>query len=279
MIEEFEILDQDFIAKVQKLVWDEYFSYFNLISAIDAVLNGNVNLYDAYILTENNSWVIGLRIDGHYMIYSKDFTSNQFQAILDRNNFNLFQNGYRFVGTKNIIEKIQSSTSLTYTIFKDRIFYSCDKVNSFNKNPLLSVEEAKTPDLDELSKMVCNYFEDEYHGKNNKDLEVIKEDVSRQISLGNKLWTLKSEGNLKSMCSIIPTHVNVPIIGSFFTKRESRNLGFGKNLLFEITKRFLKQHNQCWLIADSDNAESIAVFEKVGYKPVYKTLEIIVNND
>lgn len=278
MIEEFEILDQEFVAKVQNLVWDNYFPYFNLVTAIDSVLNGNLNLYDAYILTENESWVIGLRVDGHYMIYSKNFTAKQFQLILHRNDFSIFQNGYRFVGTKQLIEKLHSTLDINFYIFKDRLFYVCDKINHYNKNPLLVVSEASISDIDELSKMICDYFEDEYKGTNNKDFEFVKDDVSRQISTGKKLWALKSDEKLKSICSIIPTHVNIPIIGSFFTKREARNLGFGKNLLFEITGKLLNEYRECWLTADANNIESIAVFEKVGYKSIYKTLEIVVNN-
>jgi predicted GNAT family acetyltransferase len=278
MIEEFDILDQDFITKAQKLVGDDFFQHYYLINIINAVMNGNLNLYDAYIITDDNSWVIGLRADGNYLLYSKEVTSKQLQVIMHRTDFSIFQNGYHFMGTRELIEKIQSAASINFKVFKNRRYYICDKVNHYLKNPLLTVSLADISDLNELAQMSCEYFEDEYHGENNKDLETMKEDVSRLIQQGDGLWTLKTEKLLKSMCSVIPTAVNVPLIGSFFTKRESRNLGFGKNLLFEVTEKLLKEYNECWLIADETNLESLAVFEKVGYKPVYRTLDLIVNN-
>lgn len=278
MIEEFEILDQDFIAKAQKLVGDDFFQHYYLINIINATMSGNLNLYDAYIITDENSWVIGIRVDGNCLLYSKNVTEKQIQVIMHRTDFSIFQNGYHFMGTRDLIEKIQANAGINFKVFKNRRYYICDKVNYYLKNPLLSVKTANNNDINELAKMTCEYFEDEYHGENNKDLETMKQDVSRLIQDGDKLWVLKTDKVLKSMCSIIPTPVNVPLIGSFFTKRESRNLGFGKNLLFEITEKLLKQYSECWLIADETNHQSLAVFEKVGYKPVYRTLEIIVNN-
>lgn len=278
MIEEFEILDQDFIRRVQELIGDDFIQYYNLIDAVNNVMNGYIEFYDAFIIAESNdSWIIGLWVSGNYLIYSKNYNKAQLKILIERIDLTAYHNGFHFLGTREIIESIVSSTEIKFTIFKKRLLYVCKKVNQYNENPLQIIGFPESKDAEELTKMTCDYFEDEYKGKNNKDYDKVLPNVRNQI-LQQTLWNLKVDKQIKSMCSIINTAANVPIVGSFFTKRESRNLGYGQSLLFKVTDELLKKYVECWLIADEENLESIKVFEKIGYRNVYKTLDVIINN-
>lgn len=279
MIQEFEILDQDFIQRAQQLIGDDFIQHYNLVDAVNNTMNGFIEFYDAFIIAEDNdSWIIGLWVDGNYLLYGKNFTENQLKVLLKRIDLTTYQNGFHFLGTKELIERIVSSTEIKFSTFKKRLLYVCEKVNYYNQNPLQTIGYSEIKDAEELSQMTCDFFEDEYKGKNNKDYDKILPEVNYQIEQ-KALWNLKVENELKSMCSVIKTGANVPIIGSFFTKRQARNLGFGQSLLFKVTDELLKSNNQCWLLADEENLESIKIFEKIGYKNVYKTLDVIINND
>lgn len=279
MIQEFEILDQDFIQRAQQLIGDDFIQHYNLVDAVNNTMNGFLEFYDAFIIAEDNdSWIIGLWVDGNYLLYGKNFTENQLKVLLNRIDLTIYQNGFHFLGTKELIERIVSSTEIKFSTFKKRLLYVCEKVNYYNQNPLQTIGYSEIKDAEELSQMTCDYFEDEYKGKNNKDYDKILPEVNYQIEQ-KTLWNLKVENKLKSMCSVINTGANVPIIGSFFTKRQARNLGYGQSLLFKVTDELLKNYSQCWLLADEENLESIKIFEKVGYKNVYKTLDVIINND
>src|SRR5690606_7810256 len=121
MIEEFDIIDQDYIARVKHLVGDNFFQHYYLIDAINRVMNGHTELFDAFIVTEENSWLIGFWITGNYMFYSKNFTEKQMQVIKKRVNFKLFQNGFHFFGSKEVIEKIEKESEINYEPFKTRL--------------------------------------------------------------------------------------------------------------------------------------------------------------
>lgn len=277
MIEEFEILDQDFIRSVQELIGDDFIQHYYLIDAVNNSMNGYIQFYDAFIIGDKESWIVGLWVSGNYLLYGKKFTKAQMKMLLVRIDLSAFQNGFHFLGTREIIENIVSSTEIKFSIFKKRLVYVCEKVNGYNENPLQTINHSEVKDAEELTQMTCDYFEDEYKGKNNKDYDKVLPSVKNQIQQ-KTLWNLKVDKQLTSMCSVINTAANVPIIGSFFTKPKSRNLGYGQSLLFKVTDELLKQHSECWLTADEENLESIKVFEKVGYVSVYKTFDVIINN-
>jgi predicted GNAT family acetyltransferase len=276
MTEEFNEVNIEFVSKIKSLVGDEFFEHYYLINAINEVLEGNLESFEAYyIFNDNNSWIIGIRISGNYLIYGKNWDNNLIDQTISKINFPIFQPNYHFSGTSSLVTEILESSNRKLEIFKDRIFYSCSKLNSFNEKVEFQKLLCSKNDTEELAEMVCEYFEDEYKGKNNKDFDAVLQQVEYQIA-NNKLWNLKHNGKIKSICSIIQTSIGNPIIGSFYTKRSERNLGYGTELIRAVTKDLLEVTNEVWLISDKESLESNKVFNNIGYKPVYKTTDVLI---
>lgn len=276
MIEEFDEVNIEFVSKIKSLVGEEFFEHYYLINAINEVLEGNIISYEAYYVSnDNNSWIIGIRIDGNYLIYGKNWDKNLIEQTISKINFPLFQPNYHFSGTNNLVTEILKSSNRKLEIFKDRIFYTCSKLDHLDEEENFEKVLCDIKDIEELAEMVCEYFEDEYKGINNKDFDAVLLQVESQIKK-KTLWNLKHNGKIKSICSIIQTSNGNPIIGSFFTKRNERNLGYGTSLLRTVTNNLLKFNNEVWLISDKESVASNKVFHNIGYKPIYETTDILI---
>lgn len=276
MIEEFNEVNIEFVSKIKSLVGEQFFEHYYLINAINEVLEGNVISYEAYyVFNDINSWIIGIRIDGNYLIYGKNWDENLIRQAISKINFSLFQPNYHFSGTYSLVTEILKASNRKLEIFKDRIFYSCSTLNNLDKEINFEKLLCEKKDLEELAEMVCEYFEDEYDGKNNKDYDAVLLQVENQIN-NNTLWNLKHNGKIKSICSIIQTSSGTPIIGSFFTKRNERNLGYGTALIKTVTNNLLKISGKVWLISDKKNIASNKVFNNIGYKPIYETTDVLI---
>jgi hypothetical protein len=276
MIEEFTEVNIEFVSKIKSLVGEQFFEHYYLINAINEVLEGNIISYEAYYLfNDNNSWIIGIRINGNYLIYGKNWDENLIEQTISKINFPMFQTNYHFSGTNSLVTEILKSSNRKLEIFKDRIFYSSSKLNLFDEQESFEKLLCDKNDIEELAEMVCEYFEDEYNGKNNKDFDAVLLQVEKQIE-NNTLWNLKHNGKIKSICSIIQTSNGTPIIGSFFTKRNERNLGYGTALIRTVTNNLLKITNEVWLISDKESIVSNKVFNNIGYKPIYETTDVLI---
>ena len=276
MIEEVSELNIDFVSKIKGLVGEQFFEHYYLIDAINEVLEGNVISYEAYyIFIDNNSWIIGIRISGNDLIYGKNWDKNLIERTISKINFPIFQPNYHFSGTNSLVTEILKSSNRKLKIFKNRIFYSCSKINLFDEQENFKKLLCNKNDREELAEMVCEYFEDEYNGENDKDFDSILLQVENQIE-NNTLWNLKYDGKIKSICSVIQTSNGNPIIGSFSTKRNERNLGYGTALIRTVTNNLLKTTNEVWLISDKESIASNKVFKNIEYKPIYETTDVLI---
>lgn len=271
MIYEFENTT-DFIIEVDKIIGGKYFEHYFLIDAVSRIGHYQQEYYDSFIIGDSKNWILGFWFNGNYFVYGNDWTENQLNELKDRINFEVYQKGFHFNGTANLITELMEN--INYSIFKERLYYSNNKVVKVSKQENIT-ELASLEYLDEVTQMICEYFEDEYHGKNNKDFSKMRKETESSIKK-NSIWILKNEDVIVSMCSIISTPFNFPIIGSFFTKRENRNKGFGTKLMQDVTEFLKDKFDMVNLLAEKNNIESNIVFEKLNYKIVYKTNDFII---
>jgi predicted GNAT family N-acyltransferase len=279
LIKEYNTLDEDFTGQIKSLIKDEYFKHFYLINSVGQALSGQIQFFDAYTLvdSENESWIIGFWTNGNYSIYGKNWTKKQVKLVIERINDSDFQKGFHFAGTNELISTIFENYKKDTELFKERIFYKIENKSSVNIDNKVKVELAIEDDLLELTKMVCEYFEDEYKGKNNKIFGEMLPSVQSQI-MNDKIWVLKEDSELKCFCSLIDTEVGIPIVGSFFTYRNERGKGYGTNLLSKVSNEIVEELGEVWLMSDKHSPESNAVFIKIGYESIYETKDIIINN-
>lgn len=262
----------DFIIEVDKIIAGKYFEHYFLIDAVSMIGQYQQEYYDSFIIGDTKNWILGFWLNGNYLVYGNDWTENQLNELKNRINFGIYQKGFHFNGTAELIAKLMEN--INYSIFKERLYYSNSEVVKISKQKNIA-ELASLENLDEIAQMTCEYFQEEYHGKNNKDFNKMRKEMESSI-IGNSIWILKNEDVIVSMCSIISTPFNFPIIGSFFTKREYRNKGFGTKLLQDVTEFLKNKFDKVNLLAEKNNIESNIIFEKLNYKIVYKTNDFII---
>lgn len=271
MINHFDNLEV-FLTEIGGIIDSLYFEHNYLIDAVASVDYYNQEYYDSYIIGKTESWIIGFCFAGNYMLYGKDWTMEQIAITKKQLKLHSFNKGFHFSGTAELITEIFAEND--YKLFKHRIFYLAENVTNASKL-LLTPRLAKVEDLEILAQMTCDYFHDEYKGQNDKDFEKMKLSVLNSIKK-KCLWVLVNDGQIVSMCSIILTQFDLPIIGSFYTIRKSRNKGFGTRLLEYVSNELLKEYNFIALLSDKDNIESNVVFKRLNFINKYETRDIIV---
>lgn len=271
MIEEFDNLNK-FILKIDELIDRKYFEHYMLINAVSGISHFGAEYFESFTIGTKESWIVGFCFQGNYMLFGKNWKQSQISLVQSKIKQIKYQKGFHFLGSAELIKELTSY--LKVIIFKDRIYY-LKTDNSYLKFDV-NCELALVSDIDQVSQMMCDYFEDEYEGLNNKQLEKMKVEVASSIDKGN-IWVYRMEGDITSMCSTIMTEFDSPIIGSFFTKRNLRNYGYGTKLLSHVSNKMIKQFGIVTLLADKNHIESIKVFMKLHFENVYETLEVIVD--
>lgn len=271
MINEYENL-REFIPKVVQVVNGRLFEHYILFNAISITDYKGDEYLESYIIGDRESWILGFCIQGTYMLYGHNWTNQQLVDAQSKIDSIRYLKPFHFSGTAKLVRNLTSNFSVE--IFKDRIFYENKSLSNFQVDPRCTL--AKMEDLENVSIMMCEYFEDEYDGKNNKSIEQMRIEVQNSIEK-ETIWILKIGNEIISMCSTILTSFDSPIIGSFFTSRAARNKGYGTSLLSHVSKEMVEQFGVVTLLADKNHPESIKVFEKLKYKNVYETLEVAIN--
>lgn len=270
MIQEFENTN-DFILKVDEIINGKYFENYILIDAISRVSYYGEEYFESYIIGDIGNYIIGFCFNGNYMFYGENWSNDQIVEAQKKVKLINYQKGFHISGNNELVKKLTSD--LNVEIFKDRIYYR--KKNKVELKSNFVFELANIEDLETLSIMMCEYFEDEYNGKNNKEIEQMRNEVKKSIEK-ETIWILKSENEIISMCSTIFTQFNITIIGSFFTKRNYRNKNYGTHLLNYVSNAMIDKFGEVTLLGDKNHPESIKVFEKLEYQNVYENLDVII---
>ncbi len=269
----------EFVKQIGSLIKDKYFEHFYLIAYVRKALEGKVQFYDAYVIEKDKThWIIGFRVAGYYYIYGQNWDKELLQDLAERINFNILQTGYHFAGTNELIQDLFKLKPIKRKLFKERIYYTLSQKSKIKENHEYSIEPANKNDLAELTTMVCEYFEDEYKGSNNKDYKAMLPEVESLIIKG-RVWTLKHNNDLKSFCSIIDTEARTPIIGSLFTKRTERGKGYGKALFTGVHNFLVRRHGKVWAMTDKSRPEPNALCVQLGYEPIYETRDVIIEKE
>ena len=261
---------RDFILEVDKIIVNNYFEHYFLINSVSMVGHYQLEYFDSYLIGDSKNWIVGFWLSGNYFIYGKDWTESQINELKKRIDFSIYEKGFHFNGTEKLISQL--TENVNHSIFKERLYYSnveLTKISDINNIAELGILE----NLDEITQMTCDYFEEEYKGLNNKEFDAMKIETDSSLK-NNSIWILRDNNEIVSMCSIINTTYNFPIIGSLFTKKKYRNKGFGTKLLQDVTIFLKDKFDVVNLLAEKNNIESNIVFQKLNYKIVYETKDI-----
>lgn len=265
----------DFLKYNHDFIYDNYFIHYHIIIAFEKTRTKELDILDGYnIIDDEGSNVMCLWVTGAYYLYSFKWTPKIVEMLASKIDVSKATSRFSFMGKKDLILELFGKYSLPYTIFKDRLVYTCNKVSSTDKVQVGKVENARFDDFDELVKMGMDNNFEEYDGKGTKTILQMQNGIAHGIT-NDKLFVIKDEGDVCSMLQVINGPDESPMIGNLFTKKEKRNKGFAYTLLYVVTEGLLKAgHEECGLLSDATNVASNKAFVNVGYNPIYKWVSV-----
>lgn len=238
---------------------------------IDKATKGQAPLYELSVInTSQNGWLMILHGDV-LLVYGDNWTVNQIEEISEIFDLNKYTN-YSLTGDTALIDKLIEFYKPTNSeIEKRRILYRTSSVASFN-NDSLQIRHGSMRQLNELAKMLQEYYHEEYNGLNDKTIEDMQERIFSAIQTNKIYVLLDKKETILSFCTIID-----PDIGIMFTKKEHRNKGYGKFILSYCSQLLQQKNNMVYVMTDADKPESNIVCEAVGFEPYYRYTMIKIN--
>lgn len=256
----------------EKIGIDRY-EYKFLKEYIKTVQNGIRKLYDDSIInTTENGWILILHGDV-LLVFGNNWNKTQFLEIKDLFDLNKFPN-YLVNGESTLVNELINFFNIKkHSIYKERVFYQSNKIETFIREGVM-IELGKMNDHDKLSKMLQQYYHEEYKGKNDKSLKEMQQRMFYLIQ-SSTIYTLKNTlGQLLCFCTIID-----PDIGILFTNIEYRRLGYGKVILSYCSELLEKKNNIVYSMTDKEEVASDYVCKAVGFKPYYEYTMTEINFD
>jgi hypothetical protein len=205
------------------------------------------------------------------LVYGDNWTGNQILEISDIFYLNKFTN-YSLAGDSTLISKLlEFYKPKNQEIEKRRILYKTDNIIKFNTHDL-KIRRGSFDQLNELAKMLQDYYREEYNGLNDKTIDDMEQRITKVIQTQKIYVLLDVNETILSFCTIID-----PDIGIMFTKAEHRNKGYGKIILSHCSTLLQQKNPIVYVMTDSDKPESNIVCEKVGFRPYYYYLMTKIN--
>jgi predicted GNAT family acetyltransferase len=266
---------QDFLDFNKRELLDNYFIYYHFHNIIKELNAKNLDLYEAYNVSDDNAnSVICLKATGNLLIYSNNWTDDIIDTLAAKINLQLYKN-FSFLGQTDLIIELFKKSKIDYTVFKDRLIYTCTETKPLKKEVSGRVENATFNDFDELVEMSMDFYVEEYDGKGQQTIEDMQASVFKGIETSN-LFLLRDEGQICSIVQVISTARDNPMIGNLFTKSDKRNRGYGYKLLHTVTEGLLKDNfDKIGLVSDITNPASNKIFVDIGYKSIYNWATVL----
>ncbi len=264
---------QEFLTHNQRHIQDNYFTYYHFIRVLNTLESGKLELFDAYnVIDDDGNFIICLWVTGNYFVYSDKWTDKMIETLIEKVNVERFKN-FTFLGQRDLVIQLFEKNNVEYEVFKDRLIYECKCIAPSLIPKVGKTENATYYDFDELVQMSMDNYIEEYDGKGKKTIDDMKIAVSHGIEKSS-LFLLRDNGIICSIVQVINDTEDEPMIGNLFTKKAMRNKGYGYSLLHTVTEGLLNGYEKCGLISDIKNPASNKVFINIGYKVIYKWIDV-----
>ena len=260
---------QNFLAYNQYEILSNYYSFYHLLRTLDDLNAKRIKLYDFFnTIDNNNRSIISIRVDSTCYFYSDDWTDEMIQKIRERVPIQRFTN-YTFLGQQDLVLQILNSAGVQPYLKRNRIVYTCNKVQPDFKQIVGIVENASMQYVDQCIDMCIKYYQEDFEGKGIRSEKEITLDAIKSIK-SRYLYCLRIDDTIHSILKVISYDQRKPLIGNLFTLKSSRNNGFAYKLLSEVSLGLFNENfEECGLLSDADNPASNKIFRKIGYKPIY----------
>lgn len=274
-----EELNSQFVLKIQNLKNFNSLSFYYIIEAYEKVMGDYYNYHDAWIYENDESWCVGFWIDGNYFLNSNNLSENDLKIINNRINFKHFkQDGFHFAGNTELVDSLSEiNTDFELEEFKERYFFALDKVNNEN-NLSNKISLIDYDDVDEIAILYQQYYVEEYQGTNNKQLEVVKDNIYSLITR-NLMYKLEIDNEIIGFCTKMTFLSDTPnMIGTIFIQESNRNKKYAQNLLRFVSNIMLKENQEIYLMTTKQNTASNKMVERVGFLKKYDHSDRIIKN-
>jgi RimJ/RimL family protein N-acetyltransferase len=275
---EYDYLNDSFLHEIERLSNNNLKIYY-LIHAYFSVSKGSKGFYDAWIFEESNSWAIGLRIDGRYLIYGNNCDDLIISKVHERidNNEVEYLSGFHFCGTKAILDKLMIKANFDFEVYKERYYCTLQKENFIpiiNDQNIL-IRKSVISDLLVIAKMNSDFNTEEWNGKNNRSVEdfefLIKEDVK-----SGKFFLVEFNNEVVGFCSVMNFLSKVDnMIGTVYISDTHRNQNLGTHLLSSVVNNQFDHAEEIYLMTDIQNLPSNKMVKNLGFEKNYEYSDLI----
>lgn len=222
----------------------------------EAPVTANTSIYKI-----DDEWLLYIESEGQLFLYG-NYNKKLLSELSKRINIRKLEK-YDIMGEYNCVYELLSLQRVRkYSVVKDRIFYVLEDPKSLL--PALPNSIPSNEDIQELTQMMINYYEEEYKGTRNKTIDQILPAIVKHVAT-NTIHLFKEEDDLKAFCTIIN-----PDIGIIFTKPNFRNQRIGRKLLSTCSRILFDLNNICYLMTDLNNPASNKLCSDLGYKEIYR---------
>lgn len=262
----------NYIHEIQYLIRNNKFEHYYLFENVLRAFQNELNINAKWKIGSNESWILGFCANSNYNIYGLNFSIELLEGVKKTFDFNELPNRICFSGNKEIIEYLFSGKSnIEYKIYKNRYIYEIAK-SEFKPKEIekdIIIRNATLDDTEILAKYNCKFFEEEYNGQNNKDLELMKIAIKEQIKQFQYIVAEKNN-QILGFCSHFETKLENDMIGTVYVEVEFRNDSIGRILLNEMTKIVLSKNQKSYLTTDMKNEASNKIVTDLGYQKIYE---------
>jgi RimJ/RimL family protein N-acetyltransferase len=275
---EYDYLNDSFLHEMERLSNNNLNIYY-LIHAYFSVNRGGENFYDAWIFEELNSWAIGVRIDGMYLIYGNSCDDLIISKIHERINNNEVEylSGFHFCGTKVILDKLFIKANFNFEVYKERYYYTLTKKNFIPINSVqnILIRKSVISDLQVIAKMNSDFNTEEWNGKNNRSVEDFEALIRENVRSG-KFFLVEFNNEVVGFCSVMNFLSKVDnMIGTVYICDNYRNKNLGTHLLSSVLKNQLDHAEEIYLMTDRQNLPSNKMVENLGFEKNYEYSDLI----
>lgn len=260
---------QEFLTYNKNEIIGNYYAHYHFLRTLKKLESKELKLYEFYnIIGDNSRSIMCIWVDNIYYIYGQNWDEEMIQKAVDKIQPQKYRN-YTFLGQRYLIDKIFQTANIKIESRRNRIAYSCNKMNQFISNIDGNIENASLKYIDQIIALGIQYYEEEFEGHGTKTQEEVCKTIINSIESRN-LYSLRINDTIHSIVTVISYDRNKPMIGSLYTLESSRNKGYAYKLLYEVTKGLLESgYNECGLLSNADNPSSNHIFTKIGYRPLY----------
>ncbi len=272
----------EFLEDIREYISLRYFEYFIFIKAIERVFSKREDIFKAFTIKRNtNIEIIYMWTNYHQYIFGE--TDNIYTIKLFISSFDIAKETSLF-GSKPLIDNILKESNLKINLVKHRLYFSSSQV----KEPLIvakgKIGIAFDSDLIEISSLGLAFYTEEFNGEGLQSDEQVVNGIISGIN-DEMVFYLKNENEIVSYMQVIDKRNSKLMIGSIYTKPKLRGNGYGKTLVYKLSKKLSStENNEFGFIVNSDNLASINMFSSIGFKKIYETgiyeqkQDVIINN-